>query len=117
VFGAVWHHGKSNLVFIQGTSNSTTYLQHLQLAIDDYLHVFRDYFLIHDRTTWSHTSMVHTWLIENNIQCLDNYPPFSPELNAIESVWGWMKHHVQSNHPTTQKQLEHFVFISTGPNF
>ncbi|CAF3970265.1 unnamed protein product [Rotaria sp. Silwood1] len=37
VFGGVWYYGKSNLVFIHGSSNSTTYLQHIQLAINDYL--------------------------------------------------------------------------------
>ncbi|CAF1519695.1 unnamed protein product [Rotaria sordida] len=109
VFGAIWYHGKSRLVFIKGSSNSTTYLHHVQLAIGNYLQVLRRYALIHDRTTWSHTDLVHNWLIENDIECLDDYPSVSPELNAIEPVWGWMKHFIESRRPKTQKQLENLV--------
>ena len=109
VFGAIWYYGRSHLVFIPGKSNTETYLQHLQLAINDYLPDLHQHFLIHDRTTWSHTHMAHNWLIDNSITCLDDYPSVSPELNAIESVWGWMRNFVQSHHPKTQKQLENVV--------
>ncbi len=109
VFGAVWFNGKSRLVFLEGASNSTTYLQHVQLAIGDRLRTLRGYSYIHDRTTWSHTNMVHNWLMYNNMQCLDDYPSVSPELNAIERVWGWMKHDVQSHHPRPQRQLENCI--------
>ncbi|CAF3076461.1 unnamed protein product [Rotaria sp. Silwood2] len=51
VLGAIWYHGKSRLVFIKGSSNSTTYLHHIQLAIGNYLQVLHHYSLIHDRTT------------------------------------------------------------------
>lgn len=109
VFGAVWNGGKSKLVFIPGKSNSTTYLEHLKLALGDFLPSLRNFSLIHDRTTWSHSNMAHDWLLQNRIECLDTYPSVSPELNAVESVWGWMKKFVQSRHPRSQQQLEDSV--------
>lgn len=109
VFGAVWSGGKSKLVFIPGKSNSTTYLEHVKLALGDSLPSLRNFNLIHDRTTWSHSNMVHDWLLQNHIECLDDYPSVSPELNAIESVWGWMKKFVQSRYPKSQQQLEDSV--------
>lgn len=40
---------------------------------------------------------------------MDDYPSVSPELNAIESVWGWMNKYVQSKQIKTQLQMERFV--------
>ena len=84
-------------------------MEHIQLAISDYLPNLRHHFLIHDRTTWSHTHVVHDWLMHESITCLDDYPSVSPELNAIESVWGWMKNFIQPHNIRTQRQLERLV--------
>ena len=40
---------------------------------------------------------------------MDNYPPVSPDLNAIESVWAWMNRYIQRNHPNSQQHLERLV--------
>ena len=32
---------------------------------------------IHDRPSWAHTILVHDWLRNNRISCMDNYPLFS----------------------------------------
>lgn len=109
VFGAIWYNGRSDLVLIRGRTNSSTYLEHVETVLNSYLRKVRDYFLIHDRTTWSHTNIVHTWLNNNRITCMDDYPSVSPELNAIESVWGWMNKYVQSKQIKTQLQMERFV--------
>jgi transposase len=109
VFAAVWHTGRSRMIFLRDRSNSSTYLRNLQLAIGRSLRHLNGYSLIHDRTTWSHTNMVHDWLNNNQITCMDDYPSVSPELNPIESVWGWMKHYVESHHPITQQHLEYLV--------
>lgn len=42
------------------------------------------------------------------ITCLDDYPSVRPELNAIKSVWSWMKNFIQL-HIGTQQQLERLV--------
>ncbi|CAF1130987.1 unnamed protein product [Adineta ricciae] len=109
VFGAIWFNQRSHLVFIQGSSNSTTYLQQVQLALGNYQQRLHGYSFIHDRTTWSNSIMVHDWLASFGIDCMDDYPSVSPELNPIESVWGWMNRYVQSRHPRSQRHLEVLV--------
>ncbi|CAF4071323.1 unnamed protein product [Rotaria sordida] len=88
VFGAIWYDERSNLIFIGDRTNTTTYIQHLQAAFHLRLRQVFGYYFIHDRPTWAHTTLAHDWLRNNRISCMDNYPPVSPDLNAIESVWG-----------------------------
>ncbi|CAF4169966.1 unnamed protein product [Rotaria magnacalcarata] len=40
---------------------------------------------------------------------MDTYPPVSPDLNAVESVWSRMNRYVQRNHPRSQQHLERLV--------
>ncbi|CAF4991390.1 unnamed protein product, partial [Rotaria sp. Silwood1] len=68
------------------SSNSITYLQHVQLAIGNYVPNLHGYSFIHDRTTWGHTNMIHNCMTANGIFCMNDYPLVSSELNAIESV-------------------------------
>ncbi|CAF4813269.1 unnamed protein product, partial [Rotaria sp. Silwood2] len=37
VFGAVWYQGRSNLVFIRNRTNTTTYVQYLEDALNSHL--------------------------------------------------------------------------------
>ncbi|CAF3971149.1 unnamed protein product [Rotaria sp. Silwood1] len=90
VFGAVWYDGRSDLVVIHDCTNTTTYVQYLEAALDAHLNRLRQYYFIHDRPTWAHTRLAHDWLRNNRVRCTDTYPPVSPDLNAVESVWSWM---------------------------
>ena len=40
---------------------------------------------------------------------MNNYPPTSPDLKPIESVWTWMNRYVQRNHPNFQQRLKRLV--------
>ncbi|CAF4070957.1 unnamed protein product, partial [Rotaria magnacalcarata] len=40
---------------------------------------------------------------------MDTYPPVSPDLNVVESVWSRMNRYVQRNHPRSQQHLERLV--------
>jgi hypothetical protein len=106
VFGAIWYDGPSTLVFVQGRTNTVTYVQYLQTALRSHLRRLRGYYFVHDRPTWAHTELAHNWLFSHGIRCMDNYPPVSPDLNAVESVWSWMNRYIQRNHPNSQERLE-----------
>ncbi|CAF1010047.1 unnamed protein product, partial [Didymodactylos carnosus] len=108
-FGAVWYNGRSNLVFIRGRTNTTTYVRHLQAALNTHLRLLREYYLIHDRPTRAHTALADDWLLSNAIRCVDNYPAVSPDLNVVESVLSWMNRYVQRNHRNSQQRLERLV--------
>jgi transposase len=109
IFGAVWYDGRSVSVVIGGRTNTTTYVEYLQAALNPHLRRLRGYHFIHDRPTWAHTTLAHDWLRSKHIRCMDNYPAVSPDLNAVESVWSWMNRCVQRNHPSSQQHLEFLV--------
>ena len=39
------------------------------------------------------------------VPVMADFPPRSPDLNAIEKVWGWMKHAIAVSNPATREQL------------
>jgi len=67
------------------------------------------YLLLHDHATWAHGENAHGWLLNNHLDCLDDFPPVSPDLNAIEYVWSWMNKYIQRRHPDSQQRLEDLV--------
>jgi transposase len=109
IFGAVWYNGRSNLVFIRNRTNTHTFVQYLQSAFHRSLPAIRQYYFVHDHPTWAHTTVSHDWLRRHHIRCLDRYPPVSPDLNPIESVWSWMNHYIQQRNPYSQQNLERLV--------
>ena len=86
IFGAIWFDGRSNLVFIHGRTNTTTYVGYIQTAFRSYLRQLSGYYFVHDRPTWAHNVLAHDWLRHKRIRCMDNFPAVSPDLNAIESI-------------------------------
>ena len=40
-----------------------------------------------------------------NVQLLEDYPPYSPELNPIEKVWSWMSNYVSKIGATDKEEL------------
>ena len=59
VFGAVWYNSKSDLVFIQDRTNTTTYVEFLQAAFYSHRRSIKNYSFIHDHPRWAHTSLAH----------------------------------------------------------
>ncbi len=86
VFGAVWYNNRSNLVFIRGRTNASTFVEYLEDGLHSHRRLIRNYHFIHDRPTWAHMVTAHSWLFRNHIICMDDYPAVSPDLNAIEYV-------------------------------
>jgi len=93
VFGMLTSHGLGPLILIDGRMNALQYcdilescLSHLRLRFphDDYFFV-QDNCPIHTArvtTEWTHLNMGGEFL---------DHPPYSPELNPIENIWGLMK--------------------------
>jgi transposase len=49
-----------------------------------------------------------TWFEENRLELID-VPAYSPEFNAIEYVWSWLKNYVQRQQPKTKVELEQAI--------
>ena len=92
-----------------GYINATKYTQileeHLLPSIpDDARYRFQ-----HDNAaphTATHTSQ---WLMEYGVNMLDDWPPYSPDLNPIERVWAWMARYVNKMRPTNRAELVHAI--------
>jgi len=48
---------------------------------------------------------VKSWLLENNIRTLENWPGQSPDVNPIENLWSLMKGVVQKRMPKSRTEL------------
>ncbi|CAF3588473.1 unnamed protein product, partial [Rotaria sp. Silwood2] len=59
VFGAVWYNNRSDLIFIHGRTNTSTFVEYLQDGLHSYRRLIRNYYFIHDRPTWAHTVTAH----------------------------------------------------------
>jgi transposase len=87
------------------------------LAATLYNQILEDHFYEMDRVNWRrwafqqdnlplHTSpCVMAWFDEKAISVLD-WPPYSPDFNPIENLWGWLKGEVVKDNPETIDDLE-----------
>jgi len=87
-----------------GYMNSATYHRLLSTHVGPYTSKLRRHKFYQDNISYHKTQTILTWLEDNGIECLDA-PPYSPEFNAIEYVWSWIKSYVAAQQPKTSAQL------------
>ena len=109
VWGAVWYSGQSTLWIGEGSINAVVYTNILEAHLLPTRPQSRRYALLHDNAR-AHTAR-HTkeWLEANNVRVVAPYPPRSPDFNAIEHVWAWMKQNVSTHNPVTLEELVQFI--------
>jgi transposase/uncharacterized coiled-coil protein SlyX len=54
------------------------------------------------------SSLVHTWLFNHGIQCID-FPTYSPDLNPIENLWNDLARRVENFQAETMEELQDIV--------
>jgi transposase len=105
VWGAVWYEGKSTLNISSLTFNNRHYFDVLQSDLYPFLPLHNKRF-IQDGASWHWTQNITEWCLQQGISLMEDFPPKSPDLNAIEFVWGWIKHTVAAARPHDRKSLE-----------
>lgn len=101
VWGWFTHYGTGNLCPIEGKVDSDVYVD----VLDEFLPAGNDYILLQDNAP-SHTSKdTHAWFRENNIKSILDFPPYSPDLNPIENVWGTVKRRLAESPPQRKQDL------------
>ena len=97
---------KFDLVEIEGTMTATKYVEMLRSKFIPWVRKQRKRAIVFQQDNApSHTAR-HTkaFFEEDNIVCLD-WPPYSPDLNPIENLWGILKQNVDARKPRTLAEL------------
>ena len=86
--------------------NALTTIEHFKIVREHYGDKPIAYFI--DNASWHKTKKVLEYCEENNITLLF-LPPYSPEFNPIERVWGYLKSKVKNIYFSTAKKFVSFV--------
>jgi hypothetical protein len=106
VLGAISRQGTCSITIFQGRLNAKRYqdllAQHILPAVKR--RYPGSWFFVQDNDRKQKARLVRKWGDEEGVRFLQ-LPPRSPELNPIEKVWGPLKDHVASLHPSSLQEL------------
>jgi transposase len=88
--------------------NSSLYQQLLTTHLTPHISKLHHNFFYQDNIPLHKTPNMLAWFEDNGLELID-IPSYSPEFNAIEYVWSWLKKYVQTQQPKTQTELEQAI--------
>lgn len=95
VWGAVSFYGSGDLSFPTGKMTAATYKGILEDAFPRFNDTFGPLPWIYqqDNAPIHTANIIKTWISQQNVELLP-WPPYSPDLNIMENVWGWLSRKV-----------------------
>ena len=110
VWGGIGYNFKTNLVIVEGSLNSDRYLDQIIFGSDlipdaDSRYGIGEWILQQDNAPPHVSRETMDVLNKLYITLLENWPPYSPDLNIIEVVWAIMEIRVEKEQPQTIDQL------------
>lgn len=113
IWGAIGEQFKSRLVFIDGVINGDKYFDDIICGsgfLDDADQAFgsTDWIFQQDNARPHVRKDVIEGMLNLDMKLLD-WPPYSPDLNIIETVWAIMKRRVELRNPSTVEELRTIV--------
>ena len=109
VWGCVWFWGKSELYTTTSTINAQHYTSILASHLLPCMPTSSRFQFMQDNAAPHKAKYTSDWLAQFGVNVLPDYPPYSPELNPIES---WMSAFVNGEGPTDQRLLERAVNLA-----
>jgi transposase len=104
VWGAVWSQG-SVFSFYSGHLKAVDYIDLLKTHLLPHKRQIGRRIVVHDRATTHTAKATKQWCAQQDLEIL-LLPPHSPQFNAIERVWGWLKREVRKIGPEDHGSLE-----------
>lgn len=96
VFGSYNYNTGQITVSFADKGNSKTFKKHLQKVLYEY----RDYpkiIMVLDNVKYHHAKRIQNWLKKQDKLELFFLPPYSPDLNAVERAWWYMRKKITHN--------------------
>ncbi len=96
VFGSLnYGTGKITISF-ENKGNGKTFKKHLKKVLREYKDAPK-IFLVLDNVKYHHAKRISKWIAKQEKLELVYLPPYSPDLNAIERVWWYMRKKITHN--------------------
>ena len=114
IWGAVGHGFKSNLVFVDETVSADTYINKIliQSGVIEHANAFHgveNWWFQQDNARAHVAERTISFLRSKKVRILEDWPPYSPDLNIIEIVWAIMDHKVEKRRPRTVAELKDII--------
>ena len=114
IWGGIGKDYKTDLVIVEsGTVDQTVYITEVisgsGLIETAENHFGKEWFLQQDNARPHTSRFSREQLIEMNVEVLPGWPPYSPDLNVIETIWAIMKYRVGRKNPKSIEELKIIV--------
>jgi hypothetical protein len=106
-WGAMLATGPQALIAVTGTMSSAKYVSILQDNVIEFLEsqpLAQSYTFQHDNAP-SHKARSTVDFLRNNAVSVLTWPPYSPDLNPIENLWGAIKRKVREEGVSSPEEL------------
>ena len=104
VWGAIWNDGALFQQY-RGWLTADRYTEILKHNILANKRRFRGKTILHDGAPSHRAKLTQEWLNENQL-AVEFTPPHSPQFNAIEYAWAWLKAQVRDTEPHSDTDLK-----------
>lgn len=108
IWGAIWYNGKSSLHITRDNFNGKKYVEVLEEELSPHVPMGRRR-IIQDGVPFHWTRPVVDWFEDHRVRLVEDSPAKSPDLNAVEYVWGWMKRTAAAYEPHDAETLEEAI--------
>lgn len=103
IWGIIWNKG-SHFQFYNGSLTKEKYCEMLESSLNSKKVEIKDRLVLHDQHPAHKSNLVKQWIASHSFTFLFT-PPHSPQFNAIEEVWAWVKHDVKKSKLQNEDQL------------
>lgn len=108
LIGMISSEGGSRLITFEDNMRADMFVDFLKALKKDADKLYRrkKYRLVMDRDSKHTANVTKAYIKETHLECLEDWPPNSPDLNPIENVWGMMEKHLKKMHVVNKPSLK-----------